>query len=126
MKMNLPILGLILSSVSLSAFAQIALKHGMSATATRDAMSAGGLQAIAVILSNTFVLLGLVLYGLSMVFWLGVLSRIDVSQAYPFVGLGFLLTMAFGVLLLGEAFSIQRSVGTLLVLAGVLLVARSG
>lgn len=126
MKMNLPILGLILSSVSLSAFAQIALEHGMSATATRDAMSAGGLQAIAVILSNTFVLLGLVLYGLSMVFWLGVLSRIDVSQAYPFVGLGFLLTMAFGVLLLGEAFSIQRSVGTLLVLAGVLLVARSG
>lgn len=126
MKMNLPILWLILLSVSLSAFAQIALKHGMSATATRDALSVGGVQAITAVLGNVFVLLGLALYGLGMVFWLGVLARIDVSQAYPFVGLGFLLTMALGVLLLGEVLSIQRSVGTLLVLAGVLLVARSG
>lgn len=126
MKMNLHVLGLILLSVSLSAFAQIALKHGMSVAATRDALSNGGLQAITAVLGNVFVLFGLALYGLGMVFWLGVLSRIDVSQAYPFVGLGFLLTMVLGVSLLGESLSIQRSIGTLLVLAGVLLVARSG
>jgi multidrug transporter EmrE-like cation transporter len=126
MKMSFSVLGLILLSVSLSAIAQISLKHGMSAAATHEAVAAGGLRAVMIVLTNAFVILGLVLYGLGMVFWLGVLSRIDVSQAYPFVGLGFILTMALGVLLLGESFSIQRAVGTLLVLAGVFLVARSG
>ena len=125
MKMNLSVLGLILLSVTLSAVAQIVLKHGMTAAATRDAMAVGGVHAVTAIVTNLYVIGGLALYGLGMVFWLGVLSRVDVSQAYPFVGLGFLLTMAFGVLLLGEPFSIGRAAGTLLVLAGVLLVARS-
>jgi len=125
MKMNLSVLGLILLSVTLSAVAQIVLKHGMTAAATREAMAAGGLHAVTTILTNLYVIGGLALYGLGMVFWLGVLSRVDVSQAYPFVGLGFLLTMAFGILLLGEPFSIGRATGTLMVLAGVLLVARS-
>lgn len=125
MKMNLSVLGLILLSVTLSAVAQIVLKHGMTAPATRDAMAGGGLQAVTTIITNAYVIGGLALYGLGMVFWLGVLSRVDVSQAYPFVGLGFLLTMAFGVLLLGEPFSVGRAAGTLMVLAGVLLVARS-
>lgn len=125
MKMTLSVLGLILLSVTLSAVAQIVLKQGMTAPATREAMAAGGMHAVTTIVTNLYVIGGLTLYGLGMVFWLGVLSRVDVSQAYPFVGLGFLLTMAFGVLLLGEPFSIGRAAGTLLVLAGVLLVARS-
>lgn len=124
-KMNLSVFGLILLSVTLSAIAQIVLKHGMTAVATRDALAVGGLHAITTILTNAYVIGGLALYGLGMVFWLGVLSRVDVSQAYPFVGLGFLLTMAFGILLLGEPFSLGRATGTLMVLLGVLLVARS-
>jgi len=124
--MNLSILGLILLSVSLSAIAQIALKHGMSAAPTREAISAGGVHMIVVTLTNMYVIIGLAMYGLGMVFWLSVLSRVDVSQAYPFVGLGFLLTMALGVLLLGETLSVQRIAGTVLVIVGVLLVARSG
>lgn len=123
--MPLSVLGLILLSVTLSAVAQVILKYGMAALATREAMAAGGIHAFTTILTNLYVIGGLALYGLGMVFWLGVLSRVDVSQAYPFVGLGFLLTMAFGILLLGEPFSVGRAAGTLMVLAGVLLVARS-
>ena len=66
---------------------------------------------------------GLFLYGLSAVVWLFVLARLDVSVAYPFVALGFLVTMALGCLLFGEAFTVRKVLGTLIVMLGVYLVA---
>lgn len=123
--MSPAIVALILLSVSMSAVAQVVLKFGMSSTATKTALALGGIHAVKAIALNPYVWLGLGIYGAGTVLWLGVLSKIDVSQAYPFVGLGFLLTMAFGVFLLGEPFSAGRIAGTLMVLGGVLLVARS-
>jgi drug/metabolite transporter (DMT)-like permease len=122
--MTWPVFCLIAVSVTLSALAQIAFKHGMSARAVQEAMSIGGTAVLAVAAVNVFVWLGLILYGLSVVLWLGVLARVDVGQAYPFVGLAFLLTMAFGVAFLGESWNAYRIAGTVLIIAGVALVAR--
>jgi multidrug transporter EmrE-like cation transporter len=96
----------------------------MSAPAMQVALAAGGLQTAFGIAGNPWVWLGFALYGCGALLWLGVLAKIDVSQAYPFVGLGFLLTSLFGITVLGETFSLTRGLGTLLVLAGVILVAR--
>lgn len=123
--MKIAVLGLILVSVAMSAVAQIALKHGMSSSTVQAGLASGLARGWPLIVTNPFVLAGFALYGLGALLWLGVLARIDVSQAYPFVGLGFLLTMVFGVVLLGEALSTGRLIGTILVVIGVLLVARS-
>lgn len=122
--MSVSVVVLILASVTLSASAQIALKHGMSAPAVQRALAVGAQQAVSAVVGGPFVWLGLALYGLGAVLWLGVLARVDVGQAYPFVGLGFLLTMMFGVLFLGEILSTPRLLGTLLVVVGVIFVAR--
>ena len=118
---------LIMVSVSLSAFAQIALKSGMKSPVIQRALadSASRLNAVLAIGLNGWVIFGLALYVLGAMVWLLVLARLDVSQAYPFVGLGFILTMLLGALLLGEDLSATRIAGTLLVVAGVLLVSRS-
>ena len=55
-----------------------------------------------------------------------VLARVPVSMAYAFVALGFLLTTALGCLVLGEVLTLRRVMGTLLVAAGVWLVATGG
>lgn len=123
--MSWPIIGLILISVAISALAQIILKHGMSASEMQSAMTAGGMAAAWAIVGNGFVLLGLSLYGAGALLWLGVLARVDVSQAYPFVGLGFVLTMAFAWYFLGESLVFSRILGTFLIVAGVVLVAHS-
>jgi drug/metabolite transporter (DMT)-like permease len=120
------IIVLIVVSVSMSAVAQTVLKFGMSGNAMKTAMTLGGIHMAKAIMLNPYVWIGLGIYGAGTILWLGVLSKIDVSQAYPFVGLGFLLTMAFGIFLLGEPLSISRVAGTLMVLGGVLLVAYSG
>ncbi len=117
---------LILVSVALSSIAQVILKSGMgSATSQIDFAVDGQILVGIKVLTNPIVIAGLLLYGLGAVLWLTVLARLDVSQAYPFVGLGFIFTMMLGYLVLGEHVGFQRVVGTMLIAAGVVLVARS-
>jgi|SRR5579862_148809 len=114
----------VLLSVSCSAFAQLALKHGMSIGPVQAALKTGEASRIFIaIISSPTVWLGLCFYGLSAVVWLFVLAKLDVSVAYTFVAFGFLLTMALGCLLLGEPFTMRKLGGTMLVMLGVWLVA---
>lgn len=110
---------LALVCVLLSSAAQIAMKHGMTAPAANADVGTTYMQA----LTSPMVWLGLALYGASAVLWLWVLSRLDVSVAYPLVSLGFVLTLALGVLWLGEPFSWLRVAGCTLIVAGVSLLA---
>jgi len=124
--MSAKVFALILISVSMSAVAQIALKTGMSTPNVGSALATGdrGSELVAAAFSP-MVWLGLGLYGLGAVLWLFVLARVDVSAAYPFVGLGFILTMGLGAFFLGEQIGGLRLVGTVLVSVGVYLVAQS-
>lgn len=76
------------------------------------------------ILLQPKVLLGFALYGLGAVVWLSVLSRWEVSKAYPLVGLGFALSAWVGHWT-GEQISYERLAGILLICAGVALVSRT-
>ena len=52
-------------------------------------------------------------------------SRGAFCLAYPFVGIGFILTMLAGAWWLDESLSAARIAGTLMIAAGCVLVARS-
>lgn len=122
--MTIRTLCLILLCVSLSAVAQITLKTGMSSARVVAAMAGGDTMAAAFTVATTpAVIIGLGLYGIGAVAWLLVLSKIDVSIAYPFNGIGFIVTSALAMTLLGEHVGILRWIGTLLVAGGVYLVA---
>jgi multidrug transporter EmrE-like cation transporter len=123
--MNSILLGLILFSVSCSAIAQIFLKIGMSQPAVlKDLATGDHLMLVGSIISNGWVLGGLALYFFGAVVWLFVLARVDVSFAYPFVGLGFIVTLLLGRIVMGDVVTLTRVVGTVLVSTGVLLIAR--
>lgn len=122
MTISWTVLTLIFISVTISAIAQVTLKQGMSSPTVQQGLTGGWLEIVIAVASSFYVWLGLFLYALGAVLWLGVLAKVDVSIAYPFVGLGFILTALFGVFLLGEAFSVIRFVGTCLVVLGIILV----
>ncbi len=125
MKIGFHIFLLILLSVGCSAVAQILLKTGMSQPAVAAALGHGGAIRIALqIAGNLWVLGGLTLYFLGALIWLFVLAKVDVSYAYPFVGVGFVITLFLGKILLGLRITAVRLVGTLLVSVGVVLIAR--
>ena len=119
------LIGLILVSVALAATAQLTLKHGMnqvteaSGTAT---LSAGSLRAI---VTNGFVLGGLLIFGLSAVVWLMVLSRASLSFAYPFASLTYVLIVLADKLVLHEDIPVLRWAGVFAIMTGIVLVAQT-
>ncbi len=114
---------IIIISVSCSAIAQVSLRHGMSGELVQRALGLGNVRdTVAAAARSPGVLIGFALYGLSAIMWSYVLAQVEVSVAYAFVALGFVLTMAFGCLLLGEPFTARKLAGTLCVMAGIWLV----
>ena len=123
--MSYLVLGLILLTVTLSACAQLALKLGVGKPSMTSALETGVVDAILMAAMSPLILLGLIIYSLSVAMWLWVLSRVELSVAYPFVGVSFLITMAFGAFLLNESVTPMRIVGTILIASGCVLVGRS-
>jgi len=119
-------LALILVSVTLSACAQVLFKLGVAPVPGQAILPGASLiSTVLGILLRPGVLGGLALYGIGTVIWLRALAQTELSQAYPFVGLGFVMTAALGYLVFNEAIGPTRLIGIALVIAGVVLVGRS-
>lgn len=119
------IFAIALFSIALSVMAQFALKAGMSSVEVKEIMAQPlVLRTLMAVLANSYVFFGFFLYGLGAAVWLGVLSKWDVSKAYPLVGLGFAITVAVDIVL-GEQVTLMRAAGVVLICSGVFLVARS-
>ena len=124
--MNRVALVLVVGSVLLSSRAQFALTAGRRArAATVGDTVPPAFAMLAGAFGHPLVWLGLLLYAASAVVWLLVLARLDVSLAYPFVALGFIVTSALGWLVFGEQLGAQRIAGTLIIAVGVVVLARS-
>src|SRR4051812_34007375 len=112
-------------SIFLSVAAQFLLKTGMSSEAVKSALTDSPSKSTFVAISmQPYVLAGFMAYGLGAIVWLFVLSRWDVSKAYPLVGVGFALTVLIG-LAMGEQVSLLRAFGVILICTGVWIVAHS-
>lgn len=116
---------LILLSVSLSAVAQLCLKLAVSTPALKDTIKLGFFPFIASAISSPLLILGLMIYGASVALWLWILSKVELSVAYPYVSIGFILTMLFGVIILNENVGTLRIAGTLLIVLGCILIGKS-
>ena len=85
-------IGLILVSVTLAAIAQVTLKAGMNhvtdANGGQLALSGDSLKQIA---AQVWVWAGLAIFAVSAVLWLFALSRANLSFAYPFAALGYVI-----------------------------------
>ena len=119
-------LPLILTGVLLNAVAQLALKQGMRGIGHFEFVAANAAPIAWQAATNPFVAMGLALYVASVVVWLLVLSRVEVSYAYPMLSVGYIVNAIAAYYLFGEDLSPSRVGGILVIIAGVWLVTRSG
>ena len=116
----------ILVSISLSAVAQMTLKVGMSDATIQQLLAQKDYpNALLAVFTNWPVLLGLFLYGVGTIIWLVGVAKAALSYAYPFVSLGFIITLALGFFVLHESVTLTRLAGTLLVMLGVFMISRT-
>ncbi|MEM7220815.1 MAG: 4-amino-4-deoxy-L-arabinose-phospho-UDP flippase [Pseudomonadota bacterium] len=70
-----------------------------------------------------YLLAGVVAYLAAVLLWLRVLRSLPLAQAYPLLSLGYALVYVGAIAWLGEAPTLNRTLGTLLVVLGVALAA---
>ena len=121
----MPYLSLILLGVLLNATAQLLLKEGMRRIGYFDFAWINAVPIALQIAGNGFVLMGLSFYVISVAVWLLVLSRVEVSLAYPMLSVGYIVNAVAGYYLFQENLSLTRISGILIIIAGVYLVTRS-
>tara|TARA_Y100000310_G_scaffold233117_1_gene235963 strand:- start:90 stop:368 length:279 start_codon:yes stop_codon:yes gene_type:complete len=83
------------------------------------------LSKVLEIISSLYVWFGLLLYGISFILYLYLLSIFEVSQIYPIImSAGFILLLFFSVMFLNETFSLKKAIGIILIIAGIFIVAQ--
>jgi drug/metabolite transporter (DMT)-like permease len=123
---------LILFSVVLGVLGQLSLKRGVmsaSSGAASGITKSLSLKAVTGFLGsaagNTFVLLGFLLYFISAISWLIILSRVNLSIAYPMISVGYIVIVLVSKYVLHEEVTALAIAGTLLICLGVFLILRA-
>lgn len=116
---------LILLGVLLNAAAQLLLKAGMNQIGHFE-FSAANLVPIGLKVAATPpIIVGLFAYVISVVVWLLVLSRVQVSYAYPMLSIGYVVNAVAAYYFFGESLSVIRVTGIFVIIAGVYLISRT-
>lgn len=116
---------LILFTVFTNFLSQIMLKKGMAQFTLLSFNASDVLTALPRIIFNMYVAGGLLVMVISMASHLLVLSKVDISFAYPFLGLSFVLITAWGYFVLAEPMNLYKIAGVIFIVCGVALVAKS-
>lgn len=116
---------LILTSVLLNACAQLFIKKGMFniGVVSLDATHLSGLLLKGV--TNIPIMLGMLSYAISIITWMVVLSRVNVSLAYPFLSIGYIFTAIMAYAFFNEPMTIQKIIGIIVICIGVLILSSS-
>ncbi len=116
---------LILLSISIAVCGQILLKIGINRIGIGDFSSMDTVRQLFVgVIKSPIVLTGLFLYFISAAIWIVVLSTVDLSFAYPFIGLTYVLVLVLSKFILKEDVSPVRWVGAAIITIGVIVISR--
>lgn len=113
-------------SISLAVVGQLLLKIGMLRMSRFSLNISTIVQQYTRILLNPFIIAGIIGFALSMLVWLYVLSRLELSVAYPFVALNYVLILFASHFLLKETITPVKIMGVAVIVIGVYLISRGG
>jgi len=113
---------LLFASILLGSGGQLLLK--LAANSMSNEMYGRGdwVASAGRLLMNRNFLAGAVLFAGSMLLWLSVIAKMELSRAYPTVSLSYLLVFAASVIIFGETVTACKVAGLVAILLGVVLI----
>lgn len=115
----------IVSSVLLNAAAQLFLKKGMSVIGDVSVSMDGIISMLPKVCLEPYIWGGFGCYGVSILLWLVVLSKVEVSYAYPFLSIGYIAAAFVGYYYFGESMSMYKVCGIGVICMGIVLLYHS-
>ena len=117
---------IIVISVLLNAFAQLFIRKGMLLIGSLTLNIQNIVSLCFKVLTNIFLLCGMTCYAISILLWMVVLSRVNVSVAYPLLSIGYIVTAIMAYFLFGETLTLQKVAGIIVICIGVWLLTQTG
>lgn len=114
---------LILASVLLNALAQLLIKKGMLVIGQLNQHNF--IQNFIPMISNIWLWCAMISYAISILLWMSVLSKVEVSFAYPFLSIGYIVAAVAGYAFFNENLSPFRIAGIIVICIGVFLISKS-
>jgi drug/metabolite transporter (DMT)-like permease len=115
---------LILLTVCLNTGGQFLMKAGVNRVG-KISLFNNFFNSIFKALTSGLVIGGFGFYVVSAMLWIIILSRAELSWAFPLVSLSYVITAIVAPIVLHESFSVQRFLGTLVIVVGVFIVYRT-
>ena len=116
---------LILLSITIAVGGQVLLKIGLNKIGEMSINSASALGNFFIsVIKSPLVVTGLFCYVISAAIWLVVLSAVDLSFAYPFIGLTYVLILIVSKFVLKEDVNPIRWAGAAIITIGVVVISR--
>ncbi|MBC8130517.1 MAG: transporter [Rhizobiaceae bacterium] len=116
----------ILFTVLTNAAAQVMLKYGMLQLGALSFAGVNPILKILQIVFSPFVFLGLCTFVVSMASHLFVLSKVELSYAFPFLSLAYVVVAVAAWLLFAEDLNAYRIGGIALICVGTVFIAQGG
>jgi drug/metabolite transporter (DMT)-like permease len=77
------------------------------------------------LLADGYILSGFLAAFVASLFWMAAMTNFELSYAYPFMSLNFVMVLLLSGWLLGEPVTLQRTLGVGMIVAGTIVAARA-
>ncbi len=114
----------IFSTILFTVYSQLIMRWRVTEAGALPADMVDKVHYIVALLLNPWVISGIVATFLAGISWMLAMTKFEISYAYPFVSLNYLLVLAAGFLLFQESLSITKLAGSALVILGIIVIAK--
>jgi len=112
------------ATIGLTVYGQMILKWRISEYGALPAGAVEKLKFLLHLLLDPIIFSGFAAAFLASLAWMAAMTKFDLSYAYPFMSLNFVIVLLLSCWLLGESFNIEKILGVILIVTGTVIVAR--
>src|SRR5882762_4426832 len=111
----------ILSTVLFTVYGQLIVKWQVSAAGALPATLSRKVLFLGSLILNPWIISGIVSAFFAMLCWLAAMTKFELSYAYPFMSLAFVLVLILSAVLFHETVSMPKVLGVALVVSGIIV-----
>lgn len=115
----------IVATIALTVFGQMVLKWRMDQVGPMPAGAWPSLRFLLMLLIDPLVIASFVSAFIAGLAWMAAMTRFELSYAYPFTSLNFVVVLVLSVWLLGESLTVSKVIGVTMIVVGTLIASAS-
>ncbi len=112
-------------TIAFTVYGQLVLKWRMNMKGQLPAAFSDKIQFLIHAYLDPWVISGFVVAFMASLTWAMAMTKFQLSQAYPFMSLSYVIVFAFSIFIFNEEVNIYKVIGCAMILLGIIIIAKS-